>query len=53
MELPEYREQLDIDILAAMRKPSRLYWIALGTTSSFVLIGLALWVYQIMTGNIK
>ncbi len=50
MELPEYRERLDIDILAAMRKPTRLYWIALGTTSSFVLIGLALWGYQIMTG---
>ncbi|MCH7921808.1 MAG: polysulfide reductase NrfD [Nitrospinae bacterium] len=50
MELPEYRERLDIDVLAAMRKPTRLYWIALGTTSSFVLIGLALWVYQIMTG---
>ena len=50
MELPEYRERLDIDILAAMRKPTRLYWIALGTTSSFVLIGLVLWVYQIMTG---
>lgn len=50
MGLPEYREQLDIDVLAAMRKPTRLYWIALGTTSSFVLIGLALWVYQIMTG---
>ena len=50
MELPEYRERLDIDILAAMRKPSRLYWIALGTTTSFILIGLALWGYQMVTG---
>ena len=50
MELPEYRERLDIDVLAAMRKPTRLYWIALGTTSSFILIGLALWGYQMVTG---
>ena len=50
MDKSEYRNRLDEDIVAAMRNPGRLYWIALATSSSFVMLGMGLWGYQIITG---
>jgi len=46
----DYKYQVERDVLAAMRKPSRVYWLALGFSISLALIGGALWGYQIMTG---
>jgi molybdopterin-containing oxidoreductase family membrane subunit len=46
----ELNNQLDNDILAAMRKPSTLYWFALAVCLFVVMIGGALWGYQIVTG---
>ncbi|MBI5361016.1 MAG: polysulfide reductase NrfD [Planctomycetes bacterium] len=45
-----YNKDLETDILAAMRKPGKAYWFALGFTSSLFLMGLILWAYQIKTG---
>ena len=45
-----YRAKLERDVLAAMRKPSKSYWLALGTSTTFFLVGMALWGYQIIYG---
>lgn len=46
----EANNQMDHDILVAMRKPSPLYWLALAACVFVVMIGGALWGYQILVG---
>ncbi len=45
-----YKEQLERDVLAAMAKPNRWYWVALGFSATCFLIGLISWGYQIKIG---
>jgi molybdopterin-containing oxidoreductase family membrane subunit len=44
------QHSVERDVLSAMRKPSRLYWISLGCSVSLFFIGLSLWGYQILNG---
>ena len=50
MEYRDYSAQIEQDVLAAMRKPGPAYWITLATTATFFLIGLSLWLYQMLNG---
>jgi molybdopterin-containing oxidoreductase family membrane subunit len=49
-EQTDYKVKLETDVLRAMKKPSLMYWVALGISSLCFLLGLALWAYQIKTG---
>jgi Ni/Fe-hydrogenase subunit HybB-like protein len=46
----EFNSTIEQDILAAMRKPSPLYWVALVISAILFAGGLATWLYQILTG---
>jgi len=50
MSLGTYYQNLENDVLAAMRKPSTLYWVALAFSAALFAMGLGLWGYQIRTG---
>ena len=50
MESTTYSEQLERDVLAAMRKPSHWYWVALFVSASCFGIGLLSWGFQIKNG---
>jgi molybdopterin-containing oxidoreductase family membrane subunit len=45
-----FKRAVEEDVLAAMRKPAPLYWIALAVTSTCFVMGMALWVYQMKKG---
>jgi Ni/Fe-hydrogenase subunit HybB-like protein len=45
-----YFLQLEKDVLAAMEKPTRAYWIALGISVTLLLMWALLWAYQIKEG---
>jgi len=44
------KEQIEQDVLSAMRKPGRSYWVALFLSFSCFLLGMALWGYQMFYG---
>lgn len=46
----DFNLQLEQDVLAGMRKPSRTYWLALGFSIALVLMWASLWGYQIKNG---
>jgi len=46
----EKKNQMEYDILYAMKKPSKWYWVSLGFTITLVLIGGYSWYQQIMYG---
>jgi Ni/Fe-hydrogenase subunit HybB-like protein len=46
----EYHRAVEDDVLTAMKKPGPLFWVALFAAASFFGMGMALWVYQILTG---
>ena len=45
-----YQNQIEQDVLYAMKKPTPLYWIGLGISITCVLIGAISWAHQIRTG---
>lgn len=45
-----YGDAVERDVLSAMTKPGKLYWLTLFCTGSVFLIGLALWGYQMLKG---
>jgi len=50
MSLKAHYEKVEKDVLAAITKPSRVYWAALLFTSSMFIFGMACWGYQLFTG---
>lgn len=46
----DYHNQLEVDVLATMKKPQPMYWVALALSLLAALIGGVLWGYQMMTG---
>lgn len=46
----DFKKQLETDVLSAMKRPSKLYWILLFSAATLALIGFASWAYQIKTG---
>jgi len=50
MSLKTYYEEVEKDVLAAVTRPSRIYWAALFVTSSMFVLGLACWGYQLVNG---
>jgi Ni/Fe-hydrogenase subunit HybB-like protein len=43
-------DRLDQEVLAAMRRPTRLYWIALAASAGAFVLGMACWAWQILEG---
>lgn len=50
MNAIDFRNQVETDVLAAMRKPSPGYWLALGIAATLWIVGMALWLYQMLHG---
>ncbi len=50
MSLQPFYQQVEQDVLGAMKKPSLVYWIALGVSALAFACGLGLWGYQIFSG---
>ncbi len=50
MNLKALYDQIDADVLAAMRRPSKLYWAALAITALCFGFGLTCWGHQIYNG---
>ena len=50
MSFRAYSEKLELDVLAAMKRPSRAYWVALAVSALAFAGGLALWLYQMIHG---
>jgi Ni/Fe-hydrogenase subunit HybB-like protein len=50
MNLQPFYQQVEQDVLGAMRKPSLWYWIALVLSAGAFAVGLGAWGYQIFTG---
>jgi molybdopterin-containing oxidoreductase family membrane subunit len=46
----DYNHGVEERVLSAMKKPSLIYWAALGFTSTMFAVGLALWGYQMIRG---
>ncbi|UCH84961.1 MAG: polysulfide reductase NrfD [Candidatus Latescibacterota bacterium] len=46
----EYHRSVEEDVLAAMKKPSPLFWLALLVSAGFFALGMALWGYQMWKG---
>lgn len=46
----EFNTTLEQDILAAMRKPRPVYWLALAVSATFFAIGMIAWVYMMLQG---
>ncbi|NIM19090.1 MAG: hydrogenase [Candidatus Latescibacteria bacterium] len=47
---PGSGSQVEVDVLAAMRKPGALYWFLLLVCGSLFMVGMALWAYQMTRG---
>jgi len=50
MSLRACAEKLEADVLAAMRKPSAAWWIALFIAAGCFALGMGLWLYMMLTG---
>ena len=50
MKEVEYNLTLEEDILAAMRRPRPIYWVALFISATFFVTGMASWFYQMLKG---
>jgi len=50
MSLKLFYDQVEQDVLGAMRKPKPVYWIALAVSALAFAGGLSAWAYQIFTG---
>ena len=50
MHNSEFNNQLDHDILAAMKNPSKWYWVALAVCTLLVAMGGSLWLYMVTKG---
>jgi molybdopterin-containing oxidoreductase family membrane subunit len=50
MKEKDFNNQLEQDILAAMKKPNPLYWVALVICASFFAIGMWTWLQQMLQG---
>jgi len=48
--LNAYYQQVEQDVLAAMKKPKLIYWIALFLSAGAFALGMGIWGYQIITG---
>ncbi len=46
----DYNEQLEHEVLAALRKPNPWYWVALVICALLFGMGLTLWIYQMLKG---
>lgn len=46
----DYKDQIERDILVAMKKPTLLFWFGLAVAVAFVLWGALSWTKQVMTG---
>jgi molybdopterin-containing oxidoreductase family membrane subunit len=49
-EIVDYKDQIEQDVLVAMKKPTLLFWFGLGLACAFVLWGAVSWTTQIMRG---
>ncbi len=45
-----FEQSVEADVLAAMRKPSIWYWVAIAVTSTLFVTGMTLWIYQMKRG---
>ena len=43
-------KQIELDVIAAMKKPTALYWVALAISSLCLITGLLAWAYQLKNG---
>ncbi len=50
MNLKPFYQQVEQDVLAVMKKPSRWYWLALTVSALAFVMGLGLWANQIFRG---
>ena len=50
MTTKSFGDRLDLDVLAAMKRPSGLFWVALTVSSLMFITGLACWGVQIARG---
>jgi len=50
MNTQPYYQQVERDVLKAMKKPTLVYWLALVLSAGAFVCGLAIWGYQIFTG---
>jgi molybdopterin-containing oxidoreductase family membrane subunit len=50
MSLKPFYQQVEQDVLGAMKKPSLVYWVALAVSALAFACGLGVWSYQIFTG---
>ncbi len=50
MEHIDYSREIEREVLAAMRKPRPAYWVTLAITTTFFVVGLSLWLYQMLRG---
>ncbi len=50
MNLRAFSEKLEIDVLAAMKRPSAAWWIALLVSAGCFALGLGCWLYQMLAG---
>lgn len=50
MNAIDFHNQVETDVLAAMRKPGPGYWLALGIAATLWMVGMALWLYQMING---
>ncbi|MGE5340533.1 MAG: NrfD/PsrC family molybdoenzyme membrane anchor subunit [Candidatus Omnitrophota bacterium] len=50
MNIQAYYQQIERDVLSAMRKPSLGYWLSLAFTAGLGALGLGCWAYMILVG---
>lgn len=50
MNLQPFYQQVEQDVLGAMRKPGPIYWIALTISALAFACGMGAWAYQVFTG---
>jgi len=50
MNRKAYYDQVETDVMAAVSRPSRFYFLALLVSASMFALGMACWGYQLLTG---
>lgn len=50
MSLRDFSEKLEADVLAAMKRPSAAWWVAICVSAACFVFGLACWLYQMIVG---
>lgn len=45
-----FKEQLERDVLASMKKPGLGFWVAISITATMFAVGMGLWGYQLLNG---